>query len=162
VMQALDAHRPQAGAKQLTLVAALPEELPPVLVDVARFSQILRNLLRNAIAHTPTGGTIEVGAAACGNEMFISVRDTGIGIQPEHLPYIFDRFYRADPARARATGGSGLGLAIVKQLVEAHGGRIDVASSTGAGTTFTFTLPLATARSTLVPALPGAIAAPSR
>jgi len=82
------------------------------------------------------------------------VRDTGVGIPPEHVPHIFDRFYRADPARSRTTGGSGLGLAIVKHLVEAHGGRIDVTSSVGGGSTFCFTLPVATPTNGLVPALP--------
>jgi signal transduction histidine kinase len=144
VLQAIDAHRPAAGAKAVNLEATLPDELPLVAVDVARFSQILRNLLRNAIAHTPAGGTIAVAAAPRDREVVLTVRDTGVGIPPEHVPYVFDRFYRADPARARATGGSGLGLAIVKHLVEAHGGRIDVASALGSGTTFTFTLPLAT------------------
>ncbi|MCC6791025.1 MAG: HAMP domain-containing histidine kinase [Thermomicrobiales bacterium] len=152
VARALDAHRPAADAKAVSLEARLPDDLPLVAVDAARFSQILRNLLRNAIAHTPAGGTIAVDASNRGSEMVLSVRDSGVGIPPEHLPFVFDRFYRADPARARATGGSGLGLAIVTQRVEAHGGRIDVASGSGVGTTFTFTLPLAIERSAAVAA----------
>ena len=75
--------------------------------------------------------------------MAVSVRDTGTGIAPEHLPYVFDRFYRADKSRARQTGGAGLGLAIAKQLVVAHGGSISAESAPGPGTTFTFTLPVA-------------------
>src|SRR5207244_8251330 len=104
---------------------------------------ILRNLLRNAIAHTPAGGTVDVSATARPNEVAVAVRDTGCGIPPEHLPYVFDRFYRADPARARATGGAGLGLAIVKHLVAAQGGRVEAASEPGRGTTIRFTLPAA-------------------
>jgi signal transduction histidine kinase len=146
IATALDALRPQADAKQLTLAATLPDTLPQVDVDLARLSQILRILLRNAIAHTPPGGSIEVNAAANQDGVAVAVRDTGSGIPPEHLPYVFDRFYRADPARARATGGAGLGLAIVKHLVEAHNGQIDVTSTPGAGATFTFTLPRAVAR----------------
>jgi signal transduction histidine kinase len=153
VINALDVLRPQASAKDLTFAAALPENLPLVFVDVARLSQILRNLLRNAIVHTPAGGTIEISAVADRdkNEMVISVRDTGLGIPVEHLPYIFERFYRVDPARARASGGTGLGLPIVKHLIEAHGGWIDVTSTIGVGTTFTFALPLAKAAPTWLP-----------
>jgi signal transduction histidine kinase len=93
------------------------------------------------VAHTPQGGEISVAARAGEGEVAVSVRDTGAGIAPEHLPYVFDRFYRADSSRARQTGGAGLGLAIVKQLVLAHGGTISVTSEPGQGSTFTFTLP---------------------
>ncbi|QLQ08769.1 MAG: sensor histidine kinase [Anaerolineae bacterium] len=96
-------------------------------------SQVLRNLLDNAITHTPPGGQITVTARQSGTYVEVSVHDTGSGISYEHLPYVFDRFYRADPSRARATGGAGLGLAIVKQLVEAHGGRAWVRSTVGQG-----------------------------
>ena len=142
---AIDAIRPQAEANQLTLIESTPDPLPEVLVDDARLSQILRNLLRNALAHTPAGGSIEIRAepASPGN-VAVSVQDSGKGISAEHLPYVFERFYRVDPSRTRSTGGSGLGLAIVKHLVEAHGGQISVTSQPGAGTTFTFTLPIAT------------------
>ena len=143
VEQAVTILRPQANAKGLTLTVDLPDTLPPVDVDPERVGQVLRNLLNNAVAHTPEGGEITVTAQAVGAEVAVAVHDTGAGIAPEHLPYVFDRFYRADKSRARQTGGAGLGLAIAKQLVVAHGGSISVESAPGQGTTFTFTLPIA-------------------
>jgi signal transduction histidine kinase len=110
----------------------------------------LRNLMNNALDFTPPGGQVTMTARSDGKWVNVQVNDTGPGIAPEHLPYVFERFYRADPSRARAraegplwAGGAGLGLAIVKQLVEAHGGRVWVESTLGAGATFGFTLPLA-------------------
>ncbi|MEP7356230.1 MAG: ATP-binding protein [Anaerolineales bacterium] len=119
----------------------LPSDLPPVQADPERVSQVLRNLLRNARQHTPPEGTVTITACALPGWVEITVHDTGSGIEPEHLPFVFERFYRADPARARSTGGAGLGLAIVKQLVEAHGGQVTVDSRPGAGAAFHFTLP---------------------
>jgi len=145
VDRALEAARAQAEAKGITLQADLPEDLPLVDVDPQRIGQVLGNLLSNALTHTPSGGEVVVAARAKGSEVEVSVSDTGEGIPPERLPYIFERFYRADRSRSRATGGTGLGLSIAKQLVEAHGGRISVASQVGQGTTFTFTLPVAEA-----------------
>ncbi len=118
--------------------------LPLIEADPERLGQILRNLLSNAITHTPRGGEINVRAYATDDEVRVSVHDNGEGIPAEHLPYLFERFYRVDPSRARATGGTGLGLAIVKQMVQAHGGRVEVESYPGRGTCFTFTLPMAT------------------
>ncbi|MGQ9490098.1 MAG: sensor histidine kinase [Anaerolineae bacterium] len=135
--------RPQAEAKGLTLEVALPDNLPLVDVDRERIGQVLRNLLTNALAYTPAGGQIVVTAEARRTEVLVAVQDTGTGIPAEHLPYVFDRFYRADRARARQTGGAGLGLAIVKQLIQAHGGTVAVQSTPGQGSTFTFTLPIA-------------------
>jgi signal transduction histidine kinase len=124
-------------------------------VDHQRIGQVLGNLLSNALTHTPSGGEVAIVARRCpepsrravegakDSEVAITVRDTGEGISPEHLPYIFERFYRADKSRSRATGGTGLGLSIAKQLVEAHGGRISVESQMGQGAIFTFTLPVA-------------------
>jgi signal transduction histidine kinase len=143
VEQAVSILRPQADAKGITLSIELPAALPLVEVDRTRVGQVLRNLLNNAAAHTPRGGQIVVSATVASQEVAVSVRDTGTGIAPEHLPYVFDRFYRADKSRARQTGGAGLGLAIVKQLVVAHGGSISVESVLGQGSTFTFTLPTA-------------------
>ena len=143
VEQAVAILRPQANVKGLALMVDLPADLPPVDVDPERVGQVLRNLLNNAVAHTPEDGEITVTAQAAGAEVAVAVHDTGTGIAPEHLPYVFDRFYRADKSRARQTGGAGLGLAIAKQLVIAHGGSISVESAPGQGTTFTFTLPVA-------------------
>jgi signal transduction histidine kinase len=143
VEQAVTILRPQANAKGLMLSVDLPDNLPPVDVDPERVGQVLRNLLNNAVAHTPQGGEVAVAARSGDREVVVSVRDTGTGIAAEHLPYVFDRFYRADKSRARQTGGAGLGLAIAKQLVIAHGGSIKVESAPEQGTTFTFTLPVA-------------------
>jgi signal transduction histidine kinase len=134
---------PHAATRGISLVAHVPDDLPKVQADPHRVRQVLRNLLNNALDFTPQGGQVTVNAWPDGKWASIQVGDTGPGITPEHLPYVFERFYRADPSRTRATGGAGLGLAIVKQLVEAHGGRVWVESTLGAGTTFGFTLPLA-------------------
>jgi two-component system sensor histidine kinase BaeS len=131
------------SADEPAVVVDVPESLPAVQADPERVAQVLRNLVRNARQHTPPEGRVTIAARALPGWVEIAVRDNGSGIAAEHLPYVFERFYRADPARARATGGAGLGLAIVKQLVEAHGGRVDVDSAPGAGTTFRFTLPRA-------------------
>lgn len=118
--------------------------LPPVAGDADRLEQVLRNLLSNARRHTPADGRITIEASRVEGALRITVQDTGTGIPPEHLPHVFDRFYRADQSRARATGGAGLGLAIARQLVAAHGGTISVASGgDGQGTTFTVAIPLA-------------------
>lgn len=145
VSQVVNAMQTTAASKGLTIRTDLQADLPAVMADAGRVAQALRNLLSNAMSYTPEGGTITVTASA-GNsaaEVQLSVRDTGIGIAPEHLSHVFDRFYRVDPSRARATGGAGLGLAIVKQLVEAHGGRLWAESTVGQGATFSFTLPVA-------------------
>jgi signal transduction histidine kinase len=142
VNRAVEAARAQASAKGIALRADLPADLPLVNIDPQRIGQVLGNLLSNAFTHTPSGGEVVVVARARASEVEISVRDTGEGIPAEHLPYIFERFYRADKSRSRLTGGTGLGLSIAKQLVEAHGGRISVKSQVGQGTTFTFTLPV--------------------
>ncbi|MGQ9555561.1 MAG: sensor histidine kinase [Anaerolineae bacterium] len=143
VEQAVEMLRPQAEAKGLTVRVDLPLDLPLVNADPERVGQVLRNLLNNAVAHTPPGGEVTVTARRGNQEIAIAVRDTGSGIGPEHLPYVFDRFYRVDRSRARQTGGAGLGLAIVKQLVVAHGGSVSAESELGKGSVFTFTLPLA-------------------
>jgi signal transduction histidine kinase len=144
VEQAAAALRPQADEKDLTLGVDLPADLPQVDVDPERIGQVLRNLLSNAVAHTPRGGRITISAVAGEDMVSVSVSDTGEGIPAEHLPYVFDRLYRADKSRARETGGAGLGLAIVKQLIAAHGGTVTAASEPGRGSTFTFTLPVQT------------------
>ena len=137
----VDSFQTQALEKEVTLTTELAPDLPPMEVDVQRVSQVLFNLLSNALRYTPTGGTITVRAERVGDQVQVAVADTGEGIPPEGLPYVFERFYRADKSRARASGGSGLGLAIAKQIVEAHGGRIWAKSWVGVGSTFVFTLP---------------------
>jgi signal transduction histidine kinase len=120
-----------------------PGEAPEARADPNRVAQVLRILLDNAVAHTPSGGEIRVRTLAAEGGVRVEVSDTGAGIPREHLPHIFERFYRADPSRARETGGAGLGLAIARQLAQAQGGSISVESEPGRGTTFTVTLPRA-------------------
>ena len=103
----------------------------------------MRNLLENAVAHTAEGDSITVAAKQQGNWVEVSVTDTGGGIPAEDLPNIFERFYRVDKSRTRATGGSGLGLTIAKRLVEAHGGSISAKSAPKKGSCFSFTIPVA-------------------
>lgn len=135
---------PQFEAKRLILRLDLPADLPPVLADDDRAVQVLTNLVANALQYTPSGGEVVVGAARVGNQVQVMVRDNGVGIAPEHLAHIFDRFYRVDKSRSRAAGGgSGIGLTIAKHLVEAHGGRIWAESEgMGKGSLFAFTLPV--------------------
>ena len=105
-----------------------------MLGDADRLAQALRNLISNAIRHTPAGGQVTMRVGRSGEQVTIQVADTGSGIAPEDLPHVFDRFYRGDKSRSRRGGGAGLGLAITRQLVAAHGGQIEVASSPGLGT----------------------------
>ena len=126
--------------------ADLPDDLPPVAADPARLDQILRNLLSNARRHTPDAGVVTVRGRAGPGVVSIEVTDTGEGIEPDHLPQVFERFYRADRSRSRATGGAGLGLAIVRQLAEAQGGTVSAGSEgPGRGATFVVSLPIAAA-----------------
>lgn len=141
IEEAVDGIAFQAMEKGVELEVRLPEALPPILADPIRLRQVLMNLLTNAIRYTPPDGWISVEARDLGEAVQVSVRDTGVGIAPEDLPHVFDRFYRAEKSRARSDGGSGLGLAIAKHLVEAHGGRIGVESAPGQGAHFFFTLP---------------------
>ncbi len=134
----------QYEEKGVQLQTELPTELPIVMADENRMGQVLTNLLGNALQYTPSGGQVQITAHLQGREMQISIKDSGIGIPPQHLPNIFTRFYRVEKSRSRAGGGSGIGLTIAKHLVEAHGGRIWAESpGTNQGSTFTFTLPLA-------------------
>jgi signal transduction histidine kinase len=131
--------------KGVALATELAGGLPLVLADHERAVQILTNLLTNALRHTPTTGTVRVAARDAGDAVEFAVADTGAGIAAEHLPHIFERFYRADRARSRALGGSGIGLTIARALVEAMGGAIRAESDgPGRGATVTFTLPVAT------------------
>jgi signal transduction histidine kinase len=145
--QAVQIVQPHLARKNLALHMHIPSDLPPVEADQERIAQVLRNLLSNAITHTSSYGEISLTASVSATLVKISVQDTGSGIAPEHLPNLFERFYRADSSRARATGGTGLGLAIVKQIVQAHGGQIAVESHPGKGACFTFTLPIVSSTS---------------
>ena len=117
------------------------QPVPLVEGDAGRLTQLLINLLDNALAHAPPDGRITVRLSPSRAHVVMEVEDTGPGIAPEHLPRLFERFYRADPARARESGGTGLGLAIVKEIAEAHGGTVGVESTLGKGSVFTITLP---------------------
>nr|MBC7245482.1 HAMP domain-containing protein [Chloroflexota bacterium] len=137
---------PAAGAQKVTLTVQVPDDLPLVHADPDRVAQVLHNLLVNALRHTHEGGSIAVSASTTEEGVEIAVSDTGEGIAPEDLPFVFERFWRADPSRSRNKhwpGGSGLGLSIAQSLVKAHGGRIWAESTLGKGSTFHFTLPLA-------------------
>ncbi|HUT20094.1 MAG TPA: ATP-binding protein [Anaerolineae bacterium] len=134
----------QFEEKEVTLAVEPQPDQPLVLADEGRMQQVLTNLLGNALQYTPSGERVTVRTEAVRGEVRFFVQDTGIGVPAEHLPHLFDRFYRVEPSRSRAHGGSGIGLTIAKHLVEAHGGRI-WAESAGKdrGSTFGFTLPVA-------------------
>jgi two-component system sensor histidine kinase BaeS len=138
--QVADAHRGEAEAAGVRLRTEVHGD-PEAVVDPVRLRQMVGNLVSNGVRHTPAGGSVTVSADAGPSELSIAVRDTGVGIAAEDLPRIFDRFWRADTSRARATGGSGLGLSIARKLAEAHGGDIRVTSRVGAGTAFTVRVP---------------------
>jgi two-component system sensor histidine kinase BaeS len=131
-----------AQKQAVNLQDDMPAGLPQALGDEARMAQVLTNLVGNALQYTPQGGEVFISATQKGGEIEFTVRDTGIGIPPEHLPHLFTRFYRVDKSRSRqAGGGSGIGLTIAKHLVEAQGGRIWAESDgEGRGSTFHFTL----------------------
>jgi signal transduction histidine kinase len=113
----------------------------PVMGDPDRLAQVLDNLLDNALRYSPEGSVITVEVDQKGDEVQCAIKDSGAGIPEEHLPFIFERFYRADSSRDRQTGGAGLGLAIARALVESQGGRISAMSQAGDGTTLRFSLP---------------------
>ncbi|HUF64708.1 MAG TPA: ATP-binding protein [Gemmatimonadaceae bacterium] len=138
--EALAAAAPVAESKGIALTLEIGDEVGPITVDRTAVRQILSNLIDNSLRHTDSG-QVTVFATSDAEGTRIGVRDTGSGIAPEHLPRIFERFYRADPARARESGGTGLGLSIVKHLVDAHGGTVRAASQPGRGTTITALLP---------------------
>jgi two-component system OmpR family sensor kinase len=136
-------HERDASEKGVTLATGIAPGAEIVTGDPMRLEQALQNLAANALRHTTTGGRIGLSAELDAREVVITVRDTGSGIAPDHLPHVFDRFYKGDPSRGAGAGGSGLGLSIVKAIVERHRGTIAVASRPEEGTWFTIRLPLA-------------------
>jgi len=135
----------RAGAKGIRFLPEIAADAAQLEVDADALEQILVNLFDNAVRYTPSGGTIRLRTRRLGKGVEVQVVDSGSGIPHEHLPRIFERFYRVDPSRSREEGGTGLGLAIVKHLLEAHQGTVRAESTVGAGTTITFWLPLAEA-----------------
>ena len=134
--------RVRAEDKKIDIRAQLTPGLPPLAVERAALEQMLGNLLENAVKYTPDGGAVEVTASSGEGTARVTIADTGPGIAAEHLPRLFERFYRVDNARSRELGGTGLGLSIVKHLAIAHGGDVSVESEVGKGSRFTLRLPL--------------------
>ena len=133
--------RPRADAQSVRLNTELSDGLPMLNLDRLRIEQVIGNLVDNAIRHTPPGGTVTIAAIPHNDGARVTVADTGPGISADALPHVFDRLYRVDPSRDRATGGTGLGLTIARQLVEAHGGTVWAESEPGVGSRFGFDLP---------------------
>ena len=134
---------PQAGTAGVELQVGVPENLPALNADGDRLAQVFNNLVDNALKFTPPNGRVTLSASSVGEEMILSIADTGRGVPDEALPHLFDRFYQADPSRPGGERhGAGLGLAIVQEIVHAHGGRIYLRSQAGRGTTFVIHLPL--------------------
>jgi signal transduction histidine kinase len=155
---AFDAASPAAEAKGVLLERSLPGPLPPVAGDPGRLQQVVGNLLANAVKFTPEGGRVEVRLARSGSTAHVTITDTGSGISPEFLPFIFERFRQADTTSTRKQKGLGLGLAIARQIVQLHGGTIEASSAgEGRGSTFTVKLPLLVSSSpvVLLPAVRG-------
>ena len=138
LVDVVEKQQARAQARGVAVEAAVPPDLPPVQADPEKFHQVMVNLLDNALKFTPRDGRVTVGAVVGDGAVEVQVSDTGPGIAPEHLSHVFERFYKVD--RARHDGGTGLGLAIVKHIVEGHGGEVNVRSSEGVGSVFSFTL----------------------
>jgi two-component system, OmpR family, sensor histidine kinase BaeS len=142
----------QFEEKGVELNIQFPVDDLNVLADEERIGQVLTNLVGNALLYTPVGGKVSISTFLKKNDLLFSILDTGIGISPQHLPYIFDRFYRVDKSRSRSRGGSGIGSTIAKHFVEAHGGKIWAESrGEGMGTTITFSLPVAKDKNDPIP-----------
>jgi signal transduction histidine kinase len=140
--ETIDRYESSAADAGIKLTGSVSFGLPPILVDRARIGHVFDNLVGNALAHTARGGSIRLAAESSGEFTSFTVSDTGEGIPPEHMPRLFEKFFRVPGSRAREGGGAGLGLAIAREIVVAHGGQIEAQSEVGKGTTFTFTLPV--------------------
>jgi signal transduction histidine kinase len=136
------AYAPQAEARNIALEVSIEPRMPEVVADPERMIQVLGNLVTNALRYTPSGGRIALSARLQRSAVALAVQDTGVGIAPDDLSHVFDRFYRGDTARSQQHNESGLGLAIAKSITEAHGGKIEVESELGRGTTFRVVLSL--------------------
>lgn len=145
IHETLEGMRAQAARQRVALRSTVNGAVPPVLIDPDRIQRVLYNLIQNAIRYTPADGSIVIDVLDRGPEIQVNVRDSGDGIAAADLPYVFDRFYRGDKARARdgTSVGTGLGLSIARRLVETHGGRIWVVQPPEGGSVFSFTLPKA-------------------
>lgn len=141
ISDTLERFTQQANLLKVDLVGSVEEGIDPVTMDSSQIGRVLANLISNALRYSPASGSVQVDAYRRGENLQVDVRDSGEGISPEDLPYIFDRFYRGDKSRSRTSGGSGLGLAIARGLIEAHGGEIWVESQPNQGSSFSFTLP---------------------
>jgi len=133
--------RPRAEGQNILLRLEIPEDLPLIEADPRCMEELFSNLISNAVNYSPDGGEIVVSLAPSGNFVEVCVSDTGVGIEPEEIPKIFDKFYRIKDQRTRHVRGSGLGLALVKEIVESHCGTLEVKSRPGLGTTFRVLLP---------------------
>jgi two-component system phosphate regulon sensor histidine kinase PhoR len=142
VARTMELHAERATAKRMRISLEFPPHLPPMCGDATAMERVLSNLIDNAIKYCPEGAAVVVSAEDLSGKMRVTVSDDGQGIEPQHLPRLFERFYRCDPGRSRAMGGTGLGLSIVKHLVEAMGGTVQVESTPGHGSRFSFTIPI--------------------
>ena len=145
IQDLVDELTPLADDRRITLTVE-SQSVPPILGDAQWIKQALINLLDNALHFTPPAGAVTIRLEAVGDEVAVAVEDTGHGIEPEHLPHLFERFYRTDWARAKDAGGTGLGLPIVKEIAEAHGGTVSVTSQVEKGSIFTLHLPASTSQ----------------
>jgi len=148
IRQSVELYEDLAEERGIDILTSVPPELA-VAVDRNRMRQVLANLLDNAVKYTPAGGVVQIAARRDTSDAVLTVSDTGVGIPPEELPRIWDRLYRGD--KSRSTRGLGLGLSLVKAIVAAHGGRVDVQSQPGAGSTFELRLPAEVAPANLSP-----------
>jgi signal transduction histidine kinase len=130
-----------AARQEVRLTGRAEPGVDPVSMDAQLIGRVLANLVSNALRHTSAGGLVQVQASRENNQVRVEVRDSGEGIDPKDLPHVFERFYRGEKSRSRATGGTGLGLAIAQGIIESHGGNIGVQSDPGQGTCFFFVLP---------------------
>jgi signal transduction histidine kinase len=149
LQHAVDGFRLQSEEQKVQIVVDVEDQIPLIRIDADRMNMVLRNLISNALRYTPENGKIHLQACKKDASVIVEIIDSGTGIAQTDLPFVFDRFYRVDKSRSRASGGTGIGLAVVKQLIEAHGGKVSVTSpvdqytdGTGYGSLFAIQLPI--------------------